>query len=141
METSKKGKYLPLSVYANQGFIIKDNEENCTDTSWDPVLGKTYCVNISSKEEGEIEREVRQDVTSFRIDLNKVMASQSRLTPRGKKRAIEDKTANSPRKKRRVRAAAAALQAAAPQATARPPLKKRHLRQQRGSWQKKGRLR
>lgn len=98
---SKKGKYLPLSVYAKQGFNIKDIAQYCTDTKEDPVLGKTYCVNVSSKEEGEIEREARKDVTSFRVDLNKAMASQSKFETRGKNRAIEDKTANSQRKKKK----------------------------------------
>ncbi len=95
---TEKGKYLPLSVYERQGFNIKDIEQNCTDTKEDEVLGTTYCVKITSKEEGEIEKEVRKDITSFRVDLNKAMASQGRLETRGQKRAIEDNTENKNKK-------------------------------------------
>ena len=47
---SVEGKYLPLSVYATQGFDTAQIEEKCTDTQQHPIFGLTYRVPIRAVE-------------------------------------------------------------------------------------------
>ena len=47
---SVEGKYLPLSVYASQGFDTAQIEEKCTDTQQHPIFGLTYRVPIRAVE-------------------------------------------------------------------------------------------
>ena len=47
---SVEGKYLPLSVYAAQGFDTSQIEEKCTDIQTHPIFGVTYRVPIRAVE-------------------------------------------------------------------------------------------
>ena len=46
---SSGGSYLPLSVYAREGYDAKQIQKECKDTMIHPVLGLCYRVAIFSK--------------------------------------------------------------------------------------------
>jgi hypothetical protein len=56
------GKWLPLSVWAQQGFNTADIEARCTDTMTHPVLGLCYRVSIASLDRSSMLEQARTQV-------------------------------------------------------------------------------
>jgi hypothetical protein len=56
---TEEGAYLPLSVYATQGYDVGNIERSCTDVQDHPVLGKTYKVDINHTSRAKIQQEIR----------------------------------------------------------------------------------
>ena len=56
------GKWLPLSVWAQQGFNAADIEARCTDTMQHPVLGLCYRVSITSLDRSSVLEQARTQV-------------------------------------------------------------------------------
>ena len=65
-QKSKGGAYLPLTVYAMQGFNVDDISARCTDTCEDPVLGTCYKVDIMRVDGWSLEMRVRTKLLKLR---------------------------------------------------------------------------
>ena len=68
------GTYLPLSVYATQGFDTSLIVERCTDVKEHAVLGKTYRLALCSLSRDAVEEKQREQVMSM---LQKLKADKS----------------------------------------------------------------
>jgi DNA-directed RNA polymerase subunit RPC12/RpoP len=56
------GEYLPLSVYQQKGFDIKEIEAKCTDTMTHPIFGTVYRVQILGMTRASEAEDVRKSV-------------------------------------------------------------------------------
>ena len=102
IEVEVGGQFLPLSVYARQGFDTADIEKNThkDNIQQHPVLGTVYRVDIKGVKRKAIEMQVREQVlkaVQSQADSAHLKAIQRKaeqlLLPKSSKKAIEDGTA------------------------------------------------
>ena len=102
IEVEVGGQFLPLSVYARQGFDAADIEKNShkDNIQQHPVLGTVYRVDIKGVKRKAIEMQVREQVlkaVQSQADSAHLKAIQRKaeqlLLPKSSKKAIEDGTA------------------------------------------------
>ena len=99
-EDMHKGKYLPLSVWAADGFDVDIIKANCTDIEEHKLLGTTYRVDIHEVCYGEIYTLVQKDIMTWK--------SEPRRPKRGREEETEQK---SEKKKKNEKKKAESLQA------------------------------
>ena len=75
-EAQYGGQYLPLSVYATQGFNTEDIEKNCKDTRVCSTLGLCYKVSILGSKSSMIFSEVEKKLANREQQMRKRKAEK-----------------------------------------------------------------
>ena len=104
-EATCGGRYLPLSVYANQGFDVELIKAHCTDTEEHEFLGTCYRVKIKEVLSRTIEEAVRKEL--FKLEgapTSRPALNRSQTPARAIADApLPDDTANAPARRGRPR--------------------------------------
>ena len=83
---ARGGTYLPLSVYAQQGFDTDRILAYCTDTEEHAELGLTPRVQLPLKEEEEVEEQVRKEFLRLKMGGKKRGRSPARTKTKTSKK-------------------------------------------------------